>query len=679
LGEEGMLEIEEYIYLFGDSFDKETLTNIDNIKVKVEKEIVIDKEMNVKIYSEAIDFFHEELFENKKALQELKDRGRTEESIIHFKVGWISNVDKLYNRLSRNYSIDELEDCGLFKFNDDGNAILRLPYNSYSYPVYWKNKVRNIKTKNGKDGCYIGKKYAGNDFVMFFNSGVLDKLEIIFVEGENDAMRLWEKGKKNVVAILGQLSKRQIEYLKKKNNERFYSLCFDNDEAGEVYTKKFVNAFKGIKKHTVTIIEYDGKDPDEGSNFNWEGEVAKEVSQDIKYFENNYIKVEVGSKIIYANKKYRNLWLNYPGLVEKHINNINNLNMWRSSNNIIAERGVCCNYLTTDYIVDDKFNMFDGFQVKSVKNKIPVKWLEFVKEVICNNNKEYFDYLMDFLSDLFQNPNSSTSIVPVIISKQGAGKGLFIQMLQNILGKKYSTRVDSLENILGQFNEIIENKLFINLDEATFGRSKKEQGRLKSLTGNSNITINGKNRPAYNIDFSARFVVTSNDMTPVGVEEGDRRFFVLEASDKYIGNKSYYNAIWAELDDDNLLSGLLYYLENRTIDASYNRFIVKNTIYKQDMINDVIDSIGQWLVEVDEGLSKDEYNWNIKVDSNNRISIKSLHSCYIGWYDDTLKNSKYEIRYSIAKFSKLMRKSYWDKKVYKNMKINGITDNGFII
>jgi hypothetical protein len=691
LGEEGQLEIEEYIYLFGKDDERE-LIDLDDITIKKDDDIVVDERVNSEIYTEAIKFFHGELLSDKKALQHLYDRGRTDESIKEFEIGVVAEVDKLYNRLKHQYTPDQLEDCGLFKFDKDGDVGCTFWRGEYTFPVYWKGRIVNIKSKNmshkDRKGGWIAKRYTGDNYKRFLNSKALTQQEVILVEGEHDCMRLWEMGKKNAVCVFGGPDNNQIKYLKNQK-DKIYSLCFDNDDAGEAYTKKFVDAFKGVKQHKVFVVNYDGEDPDTGDNFDWDGissdivldemakDIAKEVENQSYEFGDKYVKVEVGSKIVYANKIYRNQWLNHSGMVEKYIYKKDALYKWLQSETVeFAERGVCCDYTTTDFVVDDQFNMFDGFKIKPEKGRLPVKWLEFVKEVICENNNEYFNYFIDWLSDMYQNPNSSTAIVPVIISEQGVGKGALTTMIENIIGEKYATRIDNMENIFGMYNEVIENKLFINLDEATFGRSKKEQGRLKSLTGNSTITINGKYRPAYDVDFSCRFIVTSNDFTPVGVEEGDRRFFVLQASDKYVNNKSYYDELWKEVYNKDMQAALLYFLENRNIDSSYNRYVVKDTAYKLDMIGEVIDSVGQWLYEVDDGLADQDCDWRLKVQSN-KISVKDLHSCYLTWYDKNLSASKYEERLTVRKFSALMRKKYWRKKKYKVVKTNGLSVKGF--
>ena len=292
----GTLDIDEYIAGFGDDFDIEA-QDLHQIKVKMEKEIVVDKKLNHDIYSKAIDFFHDELMEGGREYKELISRGRTDESLKHFKVGVIKNSDKLYNRLKNNYTDDQLEDCGLYKYSNDGTPRIFAGWNSYCFPVYWKGKLRDIKIKSvdkdgKKFGGYIGNRFSGYDFPRFLNSEALSKGGVVIVEGENDCMRLWEMGKKNTVAVLGGVSDKQLNHLKNIRDEKFYSLCFDNDIHGELYTDKFIDEFKKVKKHSVNIVTYDGDDPDVGSNFDFEGLTSEAIQSELKKAHDEKIKDE---------------------------------------------------------------------------------------------------------------------------------------------------------------------------------------------------------------------------------------------------------------------------------------------------------------------------------------------------------------------------------------------------
>jgi hypothetical protein len=697
LAEAGLITMQQYVRDFSDDGEwvLEQLAIINPEDEEKPAAFEVDVATNHKIYEMAAAFFHEALLEKPKYLNHLLNkRKRTMKGIKHFKVGLVNDTNRLLTRLLNTFSEGEVEDSGLYKY-DGFELKCQLPYNTYIYPIWWKNKIRTMKTKPSQTssetfkGSYTSKVFTGDDFPSFLNSQSLKDDEVILVEGENDCMRLWEMGKTNTVAILGSLSAKQIQYFKKLRGKKTVYLCFDNDEAGQKYTSQLADALKNKNNVTLKQITYIGEDPDTGENFNWEGvdiptgntnsgtENTENMDAEVAYFSERYVKVEVGSRIIYANKKYRNQWLDSKQLMEKHADKKKALKNWMAYHAEFAERGVCCDYSTRDYLIDEQFNMFEGFALNPVEGQLPEKYLSFVREVICHGNEENYTYILDWLSDLFQNPSSQTSIVPVIISEQGAGKNLFVSPIQKIIGTRYATRIDDIETIIGTYNGMLENKLFINLDEATFGKSKREKNRFKSLTGNPTVTINEKFKPPYEAQFSCRFIVTSNEIAPVGVEPGNRRYFVLEADNSRIPDQQYYRDIWMELDDEHL-SALYHFLSTREISADYNRTYVKSTSYVTDMMSQTLDSVGLWLEEVKEDLVSSEENWKFR-GMKDRVKLSDLHECYKKWYENNKASLKYSEQFSISRFGKLLRSRYWKDLEYGTFKFGEKSAKGFML
>ena len=75
----------------------------------------------------------------------------------------------------------------------------------------------------------------------------------IIVEGFVDALKLWELGVRNVVALMGnQASKKQIELITRNFNKVYIAL--DNDEEGKFGARKLIWQLKGRVK--LFILEY---------------------------------------------------------------------------------------------------------------------------------------------------------------------------------------------------------------------------------------------------------------------------------------------------------------------------------------------------------------------------------------------------------------------------------------
>lgn len=218
---------------------------------------------NREIYKATTEFLHEQLLNDEKALKyQLEEKRHTIETIKNFKVGYLANSDSLYNYLSADAGFSERDilESGVFYLSDDGTRRSYVIQGCYTYPIIFRNEVINIKSK-GNYNCYIPQKYAGNDIPWFLNLDALDKsMKVYLVEGENDALSMYEAGYENVIALLGSPSKKQWEFLKDSIDTE-YVLAFDRDSAGLKYIQKALEYLGPT--HRLLYTDYEGKDPDE--------------------------------------------------------------------------------------------------------------------------------------------------------------------------------------------------------------------------------------------------------------------------------------------------------------------------------------------------------------------------------------------------------------------------------
>ena len=77
---------------------------------------------------------------------------------------------------------------------------------------------------------------------------------------------------------------------------------------------------------------------------------------------------------------------------------------------------------------------------------------EHVLKYFCRNNKECYDYFMNYFARKVQMPGRKNGVAIVLKSKdQGCGKGLIIDRLigQNILGESCYVQVTNIDGLLG--------------------------------------------------------------------------------------------------------------------------------------------------------------------------------------------------------------------------------------
>jgi DNA primase len=245
----------------------ELLASKYNVKLRVlspeEKELLKQKEIVKAINKEATIYYHNELKENKQALEYCYTRGLSDPIINHFKIGLAPSNDKLYKLLSEKYSKSDIENTKLF--NDKGNMF----YNRIMFPlvndkgevisfsgrIYLPHDLKNeniAKYKNGhetivfkKSDLLFGINYAKNP--------IKEKDFVIITEGYMDTIKLHINGFYNSVACMSaNITDNQINKLLKITKN--FIIALDNDDAGIKGVKQFWEKVKRNKNINVKIL-----------------------------------------------------------------------------------------------------------------------------------------------------------------------------------------------------------------------------------------------------------------------------------------------------------------------------------------------------------------------------------------------------------------------------------------
>lgn len=207
------------------------------------------------------------------AKQYLLDRKLTETTIKEFDLGLALDKEYSLNKLllNKKYEIEDLLELGLI--NRNGEYINDTFKNRIIFPIH------NLE---GNVIGFTGRIYEKSDQAKYMNSKeskifkkgqilfnyhrakneIKKKKEVIIVEGNMDAIRMYTSGIKNVIALMGtSLTKDQVEII--KNLRAKVILMFDNDDAGEIatYANGNILASAGIEPFIVRLSGE--KDPDE--------------------------------------------------------------------------------------------------------------------------------------------------------------------------------------------------------------------------------------------------------------------------------------------------------------------------------------------------------------------------------------------------------------------------------
>lgn len=210
------------------------------------------------------------------------------------------------------------------------------------------------------------------------------------------------------------------------------------------------------------------------------------------------------------------------------------------------------------------YNLWKPFPFKNKKTPYTknMEALTFFRNhilTLCNNDVVIATHFEKWIGHMFQHPELK-SICPVIISQQGAGKGSLMKLLSALIGhSKFYETSNPARDIWGAFNTPLANSFLVNLDELNKKDTIDSMGKIKSLITEPTITINTKGVVQYDIQSYHRFIITTNITDPIPSEKGDRRMWIIKASDSLKGNTEYFNKFNELITNEDVLRTVFDY------------------------------------------------------------------------------------------------------------------------
>ena len=237
---------------------------------------------------------------------------------------------------------------------------------------------------------------------------------------------------------------------------------------------------------------------------------------------------------------------------------------------------------------------------------LPEVSLEYNKEldtfkkllrVLCNHEEVAYVYLEKWIAQAIQYPANKTT-VPTIISKQGAGKGTLIKLITAMFGDKKVLTTHSADTVFGRFNNQMLNAYLVNLDEFSPKDVKDCEGKIKGLITEPTISIDTKGVSSVTIKSYHRFInTTNNEFGVFKTEYGDRRNFIVRASDELIGNKQFFENFNNNIIENNNVVKYIYnYLKSiPNLDVFHLANNIPKTSYSEELKEAARTDYDHWL------------------------------------------------------------------------------------
>lgn len=196
------------------------------------------------------------------------------------------------------------------------------------------------------------------------------------------------------------------------------------------------------------------------------------------------------------------------------------------------------------------FNIWNGFQATRVDlNNISDTTREgfeamklFLLEIWANNDQTVYKYIISWMAGLFTNLRSINMVALAMVSKQGTGKGFFLQFLKLLLRGNNVCESQGIGSITQKHNTAIQNKRLVVINEMSSTREefKANFDKIKTYISDPVVQIEPKGINSYQINNIANFILFTNHRDAIIIEESDRRYAVFEMADTYRNNTQYF-------------------------------------------------------------------------------------------------------------------------------------------
>jgi hypothetical protein len=326
------------------------------------------------------------------------------------------------------------------------------------------------------------------------------------------------------------------------------------------------------------------------------------------------------------------------------------------------------------------YNLFDGFVVEKVKDKIIVdetligEKIKVLVEHMGYLTNGYADYLIKWLAFIIQNPHMKTG-VSILLRDQagllseggGTGKNQFFERIaEKLIGEKYSFFVDDNNEIYNSFNSLFEGKLLIFVEEAAGKANHQNSDTLKSKITKKKINVNRKQQAQYVVNDYCNYVFCSNNSNPIPIQKGDRRWAIFDTNPVKRGDKDYFKKLIAALEDDEVIQYFYHYLKYK-VNTYKDPFELSTSVPDTDAYREIkymnAPSHLKFLISLlTKGKMKTEYY------------SREFYEKYKRWYEQNRPGKEAEILTETA-FGSILKKNdseikIDDKRTAKGVKYN---------
>lgn len=213
----------------------------------------------------------------------------------------------------------------------------------------------------------------------------------------------------------------------------------------------------------------------------------------------------------------------------------------------------------------DHYNSFSGFKSHILKNLDMDLVNPFIEhwDLLCGGEEKVLDYVLKFLAHMIQKPGEIPQVALLFQGLQGTGKDIATSQLGNMIGHSLLHKEEKCENIFGNFNSCIENKLILQINEISGNDGFKHKESFKDIITAENLNIRKMRTDLYETPNFLRCFLFSNNLTPIQIPQDDRRYMVIKTGSP--ASKNYYSKLVNHYNNEEVNNAIFTYLNQLDI------------------------------------------------------------------------------------------------------------------
>ena len=262
-------------------------------------------------------------------------------------------------------------------------------------------------------------------------------------------------------------------------------------------------------------------------------------------------------------------------------------------------------YNTWQGFDNDKKPLPPNFDVET--NEYVIRFKEYISNLV-NGKESYINYITAWIANIIQYPAFRSQVCIILYSLiEGVGKSKLVELIENIVGEKYSYAITDVSNQLFGKHSLAEfEKLFISLNEIKGKDTYSNSETFKQRITDPKRDFEPKGLKAFNGINYSNYICSTNNINSVNAGDNDRRFCVMTCNNKKANDKIYFMKFDSEVVKNEEAVRCIYeYLKTFPIET-----YVPNRLFQQYRPTD--DALYQDLKEYNRDIEWDFLEYFVK-------------------------------------------------------------------